>query len=177
MPETTPQQYPRSLPAPGTAVSVLDQDMLGNLVKHSRLSPRRRMVQLLHTCPEENPQRMLNSLQPDSYIAPHRHLHPPKTETILLLQGRLCVIIYSDAGKTEAVHTLDPSGECFGIDIAPGLYHTFVALAPDTVFLEIKPGPYVAADDKDYAAWAPPEESQDAAGYLAQLRKQLPAAT
>jgi len=134
------------------------------------------MVQLLHTSPEENPQRMLNSLQPDSYIAPHRHLHPPKTETILLLQGRLCVIIYSDEGKTEAVHTLIAGGECFGIDIAPGCYHTFVALAPDTVFLEIKPGPYIAADDKDYATWAPSEESQDAASFLAQLHKQLPAA-
>jgi len=35
-----------------------------------------------------------------------------------------------------------------------------VALAPDTVILEIKKGPYSAMSDKDFASWAPEEGAQ-----------------
>jgi dTDP-4-dehydrorhamnose 3,5-epimerase-like enzyme len=54
------------------------------------------------------------------------------------------------------------------VDIEQGVWHTFVALAADTVVLEIKRGPYNASTDKKFAPWAPVEGNQDASGWLAE---------
>ena len=37
------------------------------------------------------------------------------------------------------------------------MWPTFAALEAGTVLFEIKPGPYSALTDKDFAHWAPPE--------------------
>jgi hypothetical protein len=41
--------------------------------------------------------------------------------------------------------------------LQPGIYHGFVALEPDTLIYEVKPGPWSAATDKSFAPWAPAE--------------------
>ena len=57
----------------------------------------------------------------------------------------------------------------FGIDFEPGVLHTFFALQRDTVLFEVKPGPYEMQTDKDFASFAPAEESPEAAGYMTSL--------
>ncbi len=51
------------------------------------------------------------------------------------------------------------------IDIETRVWHGVLALAADTVILEIKRGPY---DDRDkvFADWAPEEDSEEAPAYL-----------
>jgi hypothetical protein len=61
--------------------------------------------------------------------------------------------------------------EAFGVDLVPGIYHTFVALEPDTVLFEVKDGPYVAATDKAFAPWAPAEGTPEARQYMQALRE------
>jgi cupin fold WbuC family metalloprotein len=61
------------------------------------------------------------------------------------------------------------------VDIEPGVWHTLVPLADDTVILEIKRGPYDAMTDKTFAAWAPSEGSDEACGYLKQLEGEFEA--
>ena len=163
--------FPLALPAPDSATTLLTRNMLAPLIEQARMSPRRRMILPLHKTHQANPQRMLNCLQPDSYIRPHRHLHPPKTETVLLIQGILQAIFFTDTGKLASTHVLEAGGSDFGIDTEPGVFHTFIALAPDTVFLEIKPGPYDATNDKDFASWAPAELSDEAGSYFINLKE------
>jgi cupin fold WbuC family metalloprotein len=112
---------------------------------------------------------MLNALQPGSYIQPHRHAVPPKPESLILLRGRLCYLSFSDDGDLDRKFILGGRGDAVGIDAEPGIYHTFFALDEDTVLFEVKPGPYEPMTDKDFATWAPRENSPEAASYLASL--------
>lgn len=160
----------RALAAPSTAVTAITTMEVQRAVVASRNSQRRRIILPFHQGPEESLHRMLNALQPDSYIPPHRHLHPPKAETVLVLQGQLLCLVFDDSGTVRASYLLRPGGDIFGFDCQAGIYHTFLAMAPDTVFFEVKPGPYQAASDKDFPAWAPPEGDPSAPAYLAGLR-------
>jgi cupin fold WbuC family metalloprotein len=59
--------------------------------------------------------------------------------------------------------------DAIGIDIAPGVWHSMAVLSPEAVCYEVKPGPYVATNDKDFAPWAPREGEPGAAAYLERL--------
>jgi hypothetical protein len=61
---------------------------------------------------------------------------------------------------------LRANSDCFGVDIEPGVFHSFFALEEDTVLFEVKPGPYERIADKDFAAWAPKEGTAEARSYL-----------
>jgi cupin fold WbuC family metalloprotein len=113
---------------------------------------------------------MLNAVQPDSYVRPHRHLDPPKAEAWIVLRGALVFFTFEDDGQVRDCFLLAAHGPRFGVDLAPGIYHAFLALKPDTVLYEVKPGPYAPENDKAFAAWAPEEGSPDAPAYLAELR-------
>jgi cupin fold WbuC family metalloprotein len=53
-----------------------------------------------------------------------------------------------------------------GIDLAPGVWHSITALTPYAVTYEVKPGPWEATKDKEFAPWAPAEGDPAAAAYL-----------
>jgi cupin fold WbuC family metalloprotein len=117
-----------ALPAPSEDVIVVDERMLADLCCKARSNRRRRIILPLHKSPAATTHRMLNAIQPDSYIPPHRHLDPPKSESIIVLQGALAVFVFDPHGNITASHQLAQGSPQFGIDIADGLFHTFVAL-------------------------------------------------
>ncbi|MBV9744787.1 MAG: WbuC family cupin fold metalloprotein, partial [Acidobacteriia bacterium] len=57
----------------------------------------------------------------------------------------------------------------WGIDVAPGVWHTILARSARVICFEVKPGPWDPASDKDFAPWAPAEKDPAAAGYLEKL--------
>src|SRR6266571_9133229 len=103
-----------------------------------------------------------------TYIQPHRH--STKVETLILIQGALGFLTFEDDGTIDSSRLvfLSPQSGNIGIDCRAGYWHTFVALAPDTVVVEVKAGPYDAATDKEFAPWAPPENSSNGLAYLAE---------
>lgn len=167
------KEYPTALAAPDTDVTPLTLTMAGELLTMSRNTPRRRMIQLLHKTQDAGVHRMFNGLQPGTYITPHRHMHPAKTETILVVSGSMLFVEFTDDGTLKAHTLVQPGTEIFGIDVAPHVYHTFIALKPDTLIFEVKDGPYEHDTDKDIPAWAPREGSAEAEPYLLDLLKQL----
>ncbi len=161
--------HPKALGAPQTPATIIGSDLVRRAVEASRQSPRRRIILPLHKAPDANLHRMLNAVQPYSYVRPHRHLDPPKAESILVLQGAILTFIFDATGKVEEAMIFAAGTAAFGIDFEPGVLHTFLALQPDTVLFEVKPGPYEAQTDKDFAPWAPVEGSPEAAAYMADL--------
>ncbi len=153
------------------AVTFIDRDLVQRKAYDARRSERRREIHTFHEGDADPLQRMLNALQPGSDVRPHRHLDPPKSESLVLLQGALGYTSFRDDGTLddESFILLDTSRDVYGCDIRPGVWHTIFALAPDTVVFEVKPGPYSPANDKDFAPWAPQEYSAEAAPYLAKL--------
>jgi len=131
------------------------------------------VIQPFHRDESAALQRMFNAVQPGSYIPPHRHLDPPKAESWIVLRGALAFFTFDDAGNIEQCLEIRAGGDVFGVDLEPGVYHTFLALEPDTVVYEVKSGPYSAADDKAFPEWAPREGAPAAAVYLAKLRAEF----
>src|SRR5262249_29444227 len=163
-------QFPRALPAPdGTSVRI-DSPLIQQAIEGSRKSPRKRVILPLHQSPSETLHRMLNAVQPGSYIRPHRHLHPPKAEAIVLLRGALRYFEFTTDGTIADSIIVSAAIGNIGLDTRPGVFHTFVATEPDTVVFEAKPGPYEPTTDKDFASWAPAEGSPAVAEYLDHLQ-------
>jgi cupin fold WbuC family metalloprotein len=150
------------------AASLFDQ-----IGEAALLSQRRRMNHNFHSGPADNPHRFLNILLLGTYIRPHRHLDPPKSETFLVLEGKADVLIFDEEGAITARHRLGSDsaeeGRLWGIDLAPGVWHTILVRTPRAVCFEVKPGPWNPASDKGFAPWAPPENDPAAAAYLAYL--------
>jgi cupin fold WbuC family metalloprotein len=113
---------------------------------------------------------MLNALEPDSYVQPHRHLDPAKDETIVAVRGRFGVVLFDADGGITETGVIAPDGAAVGIDIPHGRFHTILALEPGAVFFEAKAGPYVPVAPGERAPWAPAEDDPAAPDYLARLR-------
>ncbi len=161
--------YPKALPAPPGPVTTVTQELLEQVIEECRKSPRARIILPLHRAPDDHLHRMLNALQPGSYVRPHRHLNPPKAESTVVLRGRIGFVTFLDDGRVDRNMVLAAGSAAFGVDCHPGPFHTLFALEPDTVVFEVKPGPYDPASDKDFAPWAPEEGSPEAAAYLERL--------
>ena len=160
--------YPLALPAMDSAVTPITEDLLTAGRRASRESPRKRIILPLHKHSEDVLQRMLNFLQPGSYIRPHRHA-ADRAESLMVLSGTLLYLTFNDQGTVDQVWQMKAGEFPFGIDIDGGIWHSFLALEPDTVLFEVKPGPYNAQADKEFAAWAPEENSPEATSYIEAL--------
>ena len=158
-------------------IQIIDRALLARVLEEARRSPRRRVNHNLHRTPAENPNRFLNVMLAGTYVAPHRHLTVPKPELFLVLEGRVGLFTFDDGGAVERAVTLGEGapGGAIAIDIAPGIWHTLAVLTPHAILLEVKPGEYDAATDKQFAPWAPREGEAGAPGYLARLVARLEA--
>ena len=151
-------------------MKIIDNKLLDHLTIQARKNPRLRQNLNLHSSYDEPSQRLLNAMEPASYIRPHRHLRDPKPESFIGLRGRLALLIFADDGQVEEVIPFGPQEDVLGVDLPVGIWHTVVSLDNGSVFYETKPGPFVPIYDKDLAPWAPDAESAEAADYLERLR-------
>jgi cupin fold WbuC family metalloprotein len=149
----------------GDTVQFIDSDLFGPLKEKALASPRLRTNLNFHSGNEDNPHRFLNVLARGTYVPPHRHLDPLKSETFLLLEGTVGLILFDDEGRVTLAEVVGEGGR-LGADIPAGAWHTLVALTPFVVSFEVKPGPYVGKSDKDIPAWAPQEGEPGAGAYL-----------
>ncbi len=149
---------------------IIDQALLDVLSDEARNSLRRRKNRNFHTHDAAQAHRLLNAIEPDSYIAPHRHLDANKDESIIILRGKLGAVFFDDAGGVTQTVVLQPGGAAVGINVPHGAYHAVLALQAGTVFFEVKAGPYLPFTAEEKAPWAPAETAPAAAGYLERLR-------
>lgn len=149
-------------------VQLIDDALLDATLARARGASRGRINHNFHSSAAESPNRFLNAWLRGSYAAPHRHLLVPKAESFIMLRGELALFLFDDAGQVTEHHVLGRNG-LFGVDVAPGIWHTVTALSESAVCYEVKPGPYDAATDKEFAPWAPREGEPGATEYLARL--------
>jgi cupin fold WbuC family metalloprotein len=170
------------MPDSPAEVQLITSTLFEDLLEKARQSPRRRINHNFHAAASDNPHRFLNVFLQGSYVTPHRHLHPPKAESFLVLEGWMAAWIFEDDGTIRSTVLLGqgappeslPQGfkearVCRGIDVPPGVWHTLSAMTPHAVCFEVKPGPWEPANDKEFAPWAPREGDPEAAGYLSRL--------
>jgi cupin fold WbuC family metalloprotein len=150
-------------------VQLITAKLMDEVRRKAELSARRRMNYNFHGSAEENPHRFLNVMMRGSYVRPHRHADPAKAESWVVLEGAVKLFTFDDSGRVSGAWVLTHGGEQVGIDLSAGVWHTVVVLSDRATVFEVKPGPYDAATDKEFAAWAPAEGAPEAAGYLERL--------
>lgn len=158
------------MPPTPPAPLVFGTPQLDALTAAAQASARRRKNFNFHACDGDPSHRLLNAVEPDSYVCPHRHMEPGKDETLVVLRGAFGVLFFDERGNVTQQAVIRAAGELVGVNIPRGVFHTLVALESGSVFLEAKAGPYDAATDKELGPWAPPEGDARAAGYHASLR-------
>lgn len=151
----------------------VDHTLLLNLSEKALKAPRLRINLNFHSQNQDVFQRMLNALEPNSYVQPHKHENPDKDEVFVILKGKLAVISFNDKGDVEDFIILNSSQGRYACEVSARTWHTITALVGGTVVFEFKHGPYDPATDKVFAPWAPPENHPDAVTYLDKILKFL----
>ena len=72
---------------------------------------------------------------------------------------RLGIVILNENGQILRSLRVSAAGPTRAVELPEGNIHTLVALAPDTVILEFKEGPYDVGADKDFLPDFPAEGS------------------
>lgn len=151
-----------------SSVIKIQQKILEQLSAEAKSSDRKRKNFNYHPAFSDPINRMLNAVEPGSYIQPHKHENPDKREVFLLLKGKMAVVFFDEEGKITDHMILD-NKENFGVEIPPSVWHTLISLESGTVVYEVKDGPYSPSDDKNFARWAPKEGEANCETYLEKI--------
>ncbi|MEO8008101.1 MAG: WbuC family cupin fold metalloprotein [Betaproteobacteria bacterium] len=151
------------------ATKIIDTQLLEAIWAQAAASPRRRKNFNFHAHESAPANRLLNAIEPDSYVQPHRHLDPAKDESLIVLRGVVGMVVFDDKGGIVQQAVLRAGSGAKGVDIPHATWHTFVALEPGSVIFEAKAGPYMPLGRGEKASWAPPEGDAGAAVYLERL--------
>jgi len=148
----------------------IDQRKLDELSLQAKNSPRMRKNYNFHHSDEEICHRLLNAMEPGSYIRPHRHLDTNKDETLVVIRGKMGLIIFDLDGKIKDQSIFEPAGDRMMVNIPHGIFHTWISLEEGSVFFEAKAGPFRVLTEEEKAPWAPGEGEEGVDRYLASLK-------
>lgn len=123
----------------------LSSTLFDAILKQAMDSPRKRMHYDLRTQAEDpqwkdTSQRLLNVLMPETVIPIHRHTDT--SETVIICRGAVREEFYDDQGNKIAEFLLEAGGDCPGVQVPKGMYHTCVCLIPGSVIFEARDRAY-----------------------------------
>ena len=146
---------------------ILDNKLFDEILLRAQESPRRRMNFDLRTQAQipgqagndvqgdagnvewkDQSQRMLNVLMTDTVIPVHRH--NDTSETVIVCRGKVREEFYDADGNKTAEFVLEAGGECPGIQVPMGQYHTLVCLEDGSVIFEAKDRAYDPERTEDF---------------------------
>lgn len=153
-------------------MKIINSQLLDEVTAAAKSNPRLRKNWNIHPHDNFPAHRLLNAMEPASYIRPHRHLNPLKDETFMIVRGKLGILIFDDRGVVTEKVLLAAGGDNLGADIPAGVFHTAVSLEEGTIFFEAKAGPYAPLADNEKPDWAP-EDGPAAVNYLDSLKNEF----
>ena len=145
----------------------ITQAILDELTAKAKASPRRRMNLDLRNGADDQSQRMLNAIEPDSVVPIHRH--QKTSETVVCLRGRVVEEYYQelkvdslklkDSSEVQRLSVqkvqeieLSPNGPVVALNIPAGQWHTLRSLESGSVILEVKDGKFEPLGEEDILA-------------------------
>ena len=136
-------------------MKIINEALLNETTGRAKQSPRLRMNYNFHEHLDDPVNRLLNALEPGTYLRPHRHLNPKKDE---ITQTQI----------------LDPKEGVYGAEIKAGTWHGLLVLESGSVIYEIKEGPFAPLAPENFAPWSPaPEDTKGVAKYMELLGKAI----
>jgi cupin fold WbuC family metalloprotein len=149
----------------------INQALFDTISTQAKAAPRLRKNFNFHEADSASCHRLLNALEMGSYIQPHRHLDPNKEETLIVVRGKLGALCFDEAGQVTHQVVIEAGGDNVGLNTPSGVFHSFVALEPNSVIFEAKAGPYTPLAEAEKAPWAPAENSPEAPAYFENMLK------
>lgn len=135
---------------------IIDQKFLDSLSAHAKANPRLRQSYDLRTTPDDQSQRMLNALEPETELPIHRHRH--SSETMVVIRGSVTELFYNDEGTLTDAITVAPIHNPSNpsnpqsvpmIQIEKGQWHSLKCNEPDTIIFEAKDRAYEPLTEED----------------------------
>ena len=155
-------------------MKIIDTHLLNETTERAKQSPRLRMNYNFHETLDDPVNRLLNALEPDTYLRPHRHCNPDKNEIFLLLRGKVAVFLFDDVGRITDTILLDPLKGYYGGEIPSGIWHGLLVLESGTVIYEIKEGPFAPLTPENMAPWSPSaDDTKGIEAYLKMLQLEV----
>ena len=152
---------------------IFDESYFDNLSHKAIANSRLRQHSNIHKSYNDPCQRMVNAIEPNSYIPPHRHFTIPKSELMVALRGKMALVIFDNHGAVIEILKLGydavVSDFAAGVELSHDTWHTVIALEPGCILLEIKAGPFEPSQPKDIASWAPEEGTTQAREFLRRM--------
>jgi len=139
-------------------------ELIDKVVAEARQSPRRRMNYNFHPELSDPVQRLLNALEPWTYIRPHKHT--TKEESFVLLSGTVLAVVFNNDGTIRDHAILSRETGILGIEFEENCFHMLTSLETGSVVFEIKEGPFVPHTEGSSAPWAPLEGTPEAREFL-----------
>ena len=122
-------------------MKIIDVNLLDEVSKQAKESPRLRMNYNFHQSLNDMCHRFLNAVELGTKVEIHRH--PTKDESFVLLRGRVRVNTYNDDGTVLESVVLCPEEGLYGVDIPKNVWHNVECLESGSVVLGCKEGPFV----------------------------------
>ena len=151
-----------------SVIPLLSQDEADKDLCRAEASMRRRYPKILHS-PGDEFNRVVNFIMYDSYMQPHLHPGPEKIEKIHVMEGKMAVLFFDDLGVVIKVTILESGHDEF-IAVPAFTWHTYVMLSEHVISFETMMGKYEPETWKEFAQWAPEENTPESSKYLLSLR-------
>lgn len=137
----------------------IDDHYIQQLKDTAKTNDFTRLTLCLHNDVRAHVHEMIHVYKKHEYVRPH--YHPKKTETKIILEGELLVVIYNVEGSIIDKFVMSKDkGNVFTFRMDKGIIHTNIPLT-DVVFQEIITGPFVGKEDSVFPAWTPTMEDKE----------------
>jgi cupin fold WbuC family metalloprotein len=155
-------------------MKLINKKLLDETTEKAKQSSRLRMNYNFHESPDDPINRLINAMEPGTYLRPHRHKNPDKNEIFLLLRGKAALFLFDDNGNITEKIILDPLSNTYGGEIPADVWHTLIVLETGSVIYEIKQGPYAPLSPENMAPWSPAvEDREEVKRYMDKLKSDL----
>jgi cupin fold WbuC family metalloprotein len=149
----------------------ITSELVDKVAEQARKSPRLRMNYNFHPELSDPVQRLLNALEPWTYIRPHKHT--TKEESFVLLRGTVLAVAFNDDGTINDHAILSAATGILGIEFEENSFHMLTSLETGSAVYEIKEGPFVPHTEGNSAPWSPKEGTPEAKGFLEKVFGEL----
>lgn len=141
----------------------------------ARDSEKHRTLKILHQ-PGDELNKTINFMLSDTYMHPHNHPKEAGKENIekfQVLYGKIGVIFFNSVGIVEKCIILEKDKKEY-LEVQPGIWHVPIVLSEYAICYETMRGVYnPITKQKEFAKWAPQENTPESSLYLASLKKRI----
>lgn len=148
-------------------MKLVTRDLFAQMLEQATASPRRRSNYNLHEQAEAPIQRLFIAAKKDSYFRAHRH--PAKWEFSIVVRGAFDVLTFDELGVVTQRIRVGPSAEICAFELPPNTYHAWLPIEDDSLFFEVKEGPYDVTTAAQFAPWAPAEGAREVEEFVRKL--------